>query len=91
MITYLAQKYIANSFVFFAGLIIFPLSFGYESGIVAKAIFWGGLFGGFYTFYDFRSRNIWPLFNNLNYPGYMFLTGFFILLQVLSFTIRLFV
>lgn len=90
MIVYLAQKYFINSTVFFVGLIIFPWFYAQDPvNLITKTIFWGGLFGGIYTNYDFRKKHLWPLYDNLNYSKYLLLLIFFILLQVLSLIINI--
>lgn len=90
MILYAAQKYIINSFVFFVGLIIIPLFYFEDtSNLFAQTIFFGGLFGGIYTFYDFRQRQLWPLYDNLLIPKYVLLLAFFLLLQIISIVINI--
>lgn len=89
MIVYLAQKYFINSFVFFVGLIIFPLFYFDDTvNLISKTLFMGGLLGGIYTFYDFKKRHIWPIYDNLKRSKYLWLLVFFISLQVLSFIIN---
>lgn len=89
MIVYLAQKYFINSFVFFIGLTILPLSFFEDTThLIAKTTFLGSLFGGIYTVYDFKERHLWPLYDNLIYPKYLLLITFFISLQILSIIIN---
>lgn len=81
-----------NSMVFFVGLIIFPLGFSDNTEyVIARGFFFGGLFGGIYTFYDFRKRNIWPLYDNLRYSKYLLLSGFFLCFQLIYFIINLFI
>lgn len=90
MIVYLAQKYFINSTVFFVGLIIFPLFYAEDQvNLITKTIFLGGLAGCIYTFYDFKKKHIWPLYDNLNYSKYLLLLTFFISLQVLSVIINI--
>ncbi len=91
MIGYLAQKYYTNSLVFFVAMIIFPLFLIDDTGyLVSRAIFWGGLFGGAYTFYDFRKRKIWPLYDNLTHSKYWLLAVLFISLATLAVLIQIF-
>jgi len=86
MIVYLAQKYFINSVVFFVALVIFPLGFFDNTEyVIARGFFFGGLFGGVYTFYDFKKRNIWPLYDNLRYPKIPLLVIFYIGFQTLYF------
>lgn len=92
MIVYLIQKYFIHSLVFFVGLVIFPLSFNDNTGyIIARGLFFGGLFGGAYTFYDFRKRNIWPLYDNLNYSKFLLLLLCFFGFQLLNYLIKPFI
>lgn len=88
MIVYLAQKYFIHSVVFFAGLVIFPLGFFDNTEyVIVRGFFFGGLFGGMYTYYDFRSRNIWPLYDNLRHSKYLLLIGLFLCFQLIYFII----
>jgi|GEM_PF-911879 len=92
MIVYLAQKYIINSTVFFVALIIFPLGFFDNAEyVIARGFFFGGVFGGVYTFFDFKKRNIWPLFDNLRYSKYLALALCFVGFQSLYYIIKPFI
>ncbi|HKJ34236.1 MAG TPA: hypothetical protein VKA34_20585 [Balneolales bacterium] len=92
MVAYLAQKYFINTLVFVLGLVILPLLFwGDTIYLIPKALFWGGLFGGIYTFFEFRKKHIWPLYDNLGYSKYLLFLILFITLQILSFVISSFI
>lgn len=89
MIVYLAQKYLIHSTVFFVALVIFPVGFfDNTEHVVVRGFFFGGLFGGVYTFYDFKKRKIWPLYDNLRYPKILLLVIFYIGFQTLYFIIK---
>lgn len=84
MIYYLARKYFTHSFIFLIALIIFPISF-FDDHIyfVSRGFFWGGLFGGFYTYYDFKKKKIWPVFDNLQYSKTLLIAGLFLCFQMI--------
>lgn len=82
---YLTEKFILHSFLFFVALVILPLLFyGQPSYVIPRGVFIGGIFGGIYTFYDFKRRNIWPLFDNFRYPKGLLLSVLFLLFQAFS-------
>lgn len=82
---YLVEKFILHSTLFFIGLVILPLLFyGQPDYVIPRGVFIGGIFGGIYTYYDFKQRNIWPLFDNFRYPKYLLLLGLFLMFQTLS-------
>lgn len=92
MITYLVRKYFIYSTVFSIGLIIFPLGFFENAGyVIVRGFFLGGLFGGIYTYYDFRKRKMWPLYDNLRYSKYLILSICFIVFQSLYYLIKPFI
>ena len=92
MIVYLVQKFFIYSVLFFAALVIFPLGFFDNTGyVIARGFFFGGIFGGVYLFYDFKKRNIWPLYDNLRYPKYLILFICFIGFQSLWYLIKPFI
>ncbi len=92
MILYLLQKYVIHSAVFFAALVIFPLGFSDNTGyVLVRGFFFGGLLGAGYTFYDFRKRNLWPLYDNLRVPKYLLLCLFFAGFQSLYLVIKPFI
>jgi len=92
MIIYLFQKYFIYSIVFFVGLVILPLGFfDNTEHVIVRGFFFGGLFGGIYTFYDFKKRNIWPLYDNLRYPKFLLLFIFYIGFQSLYYIIKPFI
>ena len=69
---------------------LFPLFYFEETAnLISKTIFLGGLMGGIYTFHDFKKRHIWPIYDNLKHPKYLWLPVFFILLQILSLIINI--
>lgn len=85
MIFFLARNYFVNSAAFIGGIAIFPIRVGMDIGsAVSLAFFWGGIFGGLYTFYDFNNQNIWPLYDNLRHPKYLLIFEFFLLLQMIN-------
>jgi len=89
MIVYLAKKYFIYSLVFFVGLVIFPLGFFENTEyIIVRGFFFGGIFGGVYTFYDFKKRNLWPLYDNLRYSKYLLLFTCFMSFQFLYYLIK---
>lgn len=91
MIAYLARQYFINALVFVWGLSIIPILSGWNFiSVIHQALFWGGIFGAIYTFYYFKKRNVWPLFDNLKYPRYLLLSGFFLSLQILNISIGVF-
>jgi hypothetical protein len=82
MVLYLVRKYYINSFVFFAGFIIFPFAaFGDLANLFPRAVFLGGLGGAIYTWYDFRKKHLWPLFDNLQHSKFTILGLMFSSLQ----------
>jgi len=89
MIVYLIQKYFVNSLVFFVALVIFPLGFtGYSDEVILRGFVFGGIFGGLYTFYDFKKRRIWPLYDNLIIPKYYILFSCFIGFQLIYYLFK---
>lgn len=89
MIVYLTQQYYINVSVFILGLAFFPVLSGIDpSYVLPRVMFWGGIFGGIYTFYNFKRRNIWPLYDNLRYPKYLLFVGMFLALQVINYGIN---
>lgn len=91
MVIYLAKKYYVNSVVFFFGFIIFPyLSFGDLPYLFPRAVFLGSLAGSVYTWYDFRERNIWPLFDNLRHSKFLLLGLMFLSLQLIPLIVKFF-
>lgn len=90
MVKYLAEKYYINSMVFFLGFIILPYEkFGDLAYLFPRAVFLGGLSGAIYTWYDFRQRNMWPLFDNLRYSKFVLLGLMFLSLQFIPLIINL--
>ncbi|NBC26199.1 MAG: hypothetical protein GVY08_05025 [Bacteroidetes bacterium] len=90
MIHYLAKKYYSNSVVFFVGFFILPwFSFGDFYYLFPRAVFLGGLASAIYTWYDFRQRNLWPLFDNLRYPKFLLIGLMFFSLQIVPIVLKL--
>lgn len=88
MVVYLAKKYYTNSVIFFLGFIIFPYLYGDLSYLFPRAVFLGGLAGAIYTWYDFRKKSVWPLFDNLRYPKFLLLGLMFFSLQLISLILK---
>lgn len=89
MVSYLVKKYYVNSVVFFVGFIIFPyLSYGDLPYLLPRAVFLGGLASSVYTWYDFRKRNLWPLFDNLRHSKFLLLGLMFLSLQLIPLIVK---
>lgn len=92
MIIYLARQYFINVLIFTVGLSFIPILVGWDfSSFIHQALFWGGTFAMIYTFYSFKKKKLWPLFDNLRYPKYILLLGFFLLIQILNISIGIFI
>ena len=84
MVLYLVRKYYINSLIFFVGFIIFPYArFGDFHDLFPKAVFLGGLAGAIFTWYDFRKKHLWPLFDNLQHSKFLILGSMFFSLQLI--------
>jgi len=82
---YLAKKFFIHSLVFIPALIIVPYTFtGDLAYALPRSFFWGGLFAAGYTWYQFREKNLWPLYDNLRIPKYILLGVFYLSLQIVN-------
>ena len=69
MIWYLARKYVALVLVLAVVLMLGPAFFGTSPGeTVMQAFFWSGLAAAPLTYWEFRRRHLWPLYDNLRLP-----------------------
>ena len=74
MIWYLARKYVAVVLVLAVVLMMAPAAFGTSPGEVAgRAFFWSGLAAAPLTYWEFRRRSLWPLYDNLRLPRWVLL------------------
>jgi hypothetical protein len=85
MIFYLIKKYFIYSFIFFIGLSLFPYFLADDiEYLLPRALFWGGLFAGIYTHYEFSRKKIWPLYHNLGFNDFRLLVACFLSLQIFN-------
>ena len=76
MIWYLARKYAALVLVLAILLMMAPMAFGTSPGeVVGKAFFFSSLAAAPLTYWEFRRRNLWPLYDNLRLPRFMLLAA----------------
>ena len=74
MIPYLVRKYVAIVLVLAVLMMPFPLIAGTSvHEVVAQAFFWSGLAAAPLTYWEFRRRNLWPLYDNLRLPRFVLL------------------
>lgn len=85
MILYAARKYATNTLVLTALLTLLPVMFGSSlTGILPSALFWGSAGAAGYTYWRFRKKKIWPLYDNLRVPRLALLGGLFLSVQPLT-------
>ena len=69
MILYLVRTYGGIFLVMAVLLMLLPTMFGSSPGeTVLAAFFWSGLVSAPLTYWEFRRRNLWPLYVNLRLP-----------------------
>ena len=74
MVRYLARKYVAIVLVLAVLMMPFPIIVGTSvHEVVAQAFFWSGLAAAPLTYWEFRRRNLWPLYDNLRLPKWILL------------------
>lgn len=79
MIWYLARKYIALVLVLAVLMALLPTVTGIGTSLrqtVVQAFFWSGLAAAPLTYWEFRRRNLWPLYDNLRLPRWALLALF---------------
>lgn len=82
MIRYAARKYTANTLVFTVGFALLPVVFGSSlTDVLPTALFWGSAVAAGYTYWRFRKKNLWPLYDNLRVPRFTLLGGLFLTIQ----------
>ncbi|MCS4121951.1 hypothetical protein [Salinibacter ruber] len=85
MIVYLARKYLANSLVFAAAFGLLPVLFGGSlTATLVPALFWGSAAAAGYTYWRFRKKQVWPLYDNLRLPPVILLGALFLAVQPLT-------
>ena len=85
MIVYLAQKYLANTLVFAAAFGLLPVLFGGSlAATLVPALFWGSAAAAGYTYWRFRKKQVWPLYDNLRRPPVILLGALFLAVQPLT-------
>lgn len=76
MILYIARKYFMLVALFAAGLAALPLLFARwpvrEAAV--SALFWTSSLAGAAVYWEFKRRDIWPLFDNLRLSRWLLLT-----------------
>ncbi len=91
MILYLARKYIANTLILTAVFALLPLLFGSSfSSILPTALFWGSAGAAGYTYWRFRKKKVWPLYDNLRLPRFVLLGGLFLAVQPVTVALAVF-
>ncbi|WP_263784508.1 hypothetical protein [Salinibacter grassmerensis] len=91
MIFYLARKYLANTLVFAAIFGLFPILFGGSwTAVLAPALFWGSAAAAGYTYWRFRKKKVWPLYDNLRLSPVVLLGALFLALQPLTLALALY-
>ncbi len=74
MVHYLARKYVAIVLVLAVLMALFPTIVGMSvHEAVLRAFFWSGLAAAPLTYWEFRRRNLWPLYDNLRLPKWILL------------------
>jgi len=85
MIFYLARTYLANTLVFGAAFGLLPILFGGSwTGVLAPALFWGSAAATGYTYWRFRKKQVWPLYDNLRLSPVILLGALFFSIQPLT-------
>lgn len=85
MIFYLTRKYLANTLVFAAVFGLLPVLFGGSAtAILVPALFWGSAAAAGYTYWRFRKKQVWPLYDNLRLPPIILLGTLFLAVQPLT-------
>jgi len=74
VIPYLVRKYVALVLVLAVLMMPFPIIVGTSVPVVvAQAFFWSGLATAPLTYWEFRRRNLGPLYDNLRLPKWILL------------------
>lgn len=74
MILYLVRTYVGILIVLAVLLMVLPTLFGIAlRDTVLEAFFWSGLASAPLTYWEFRRRNLWPLYDNLRLPRFALL------------------
>ncbi|PSQ91305.1 MAG: hypothetical protein BRD30_03505 [Bacteroidetes bacterium QH_2_63_10] len=82
MIFYLARTYLVNTLVFAVLFEVVPVLLGTPpTALLVPALFWGSAAAAGYTYWRFRKKNVWPLFDNLRLPPFALLGGLFLSVQ----------
>ncbi len=71
MILYLVRKYVA--IVLVLAVLMMPFVGTSMNEVVTQAFFWSGLVAAPLTYWEFRRRNLWPLYDNLRLPKWILL------------------
>ncbi len=72
MIWYLARKYVVLVLVLAILMLMVPLGMSLRQSVV-QAFFWSGLAAAPLTYWEFRRRTLWPLYDNLRLPRWILL------------------
>ena len=64
MVWYLARKYVVLVLVLAILMLMVPFGMSLRQSVV-QAFFWSGLAAAPLTYWEFRRRTLWPLYDNL--------------------------
>lgn len=91
MILYLARSYLMNTLTFAALFGVVPVLLGSPpTGILVPALFWGSAAAAGYTYWRFRKKQVWPLYDNLRLPPVILLGALFLSVQPLTLALALY-
>ncbi len=91
MIFYLARTYLLNTLVFTTFFGVVPVLFGGSpTSLLVPALFWGSAAAAGYTYWRFRKKNVWPLYDNLRLPPLALLGGLFLSVQPVTLALALY-